>query len=235
MKRHGWLSAVPMLLALSGCASLQQAERDPDYAPILPESPLPAENNNGAIYQTTNGLALFEDTKARRVGDILTVLLVEQTDAKKSGDTAIDKSNSTSVTNPTILGQSMAINPQKGWPLAAGDWNLGFGLESEHAFEGSYGSKQSNKLSGSITLMVAQVLPNGNLIVQGEKRIGINQGEEFIRLRGIVRQADIRPDNTVYSTQVADAQISYGGTGALADSNRIGWLARFFISPFWAF
>ncbi|HKK03898.1 MAG TPA: flagellar basal body L-ring protein FlgH, partial [Gammaproteobacteria bacterium] len=103
------------------------------------------------------------------------------------------------------------------------------------SFDGEGDAAQSNQLEGSITVTVSEVLPNGNLVIQGEKWVKINQGQEYIRLRGIVRPVDIGPDNTVLSTQVADAQLAYGGTGVVAQSNSPGWLTRFFNSPLWPF
>jgi flagellar L-ring protein precursor FlgH len=100
-------------------------------------------------------------------------------------------------------------------------------------FEGSGSADQSNELKGEITVTIAQVLANGNLVVRGEKWIGINQGREFIQLEGIVRPEDVRPDNTVLSQRVANAYIHYGGEGMLADANRAGLLTRFFQSPLW--
>jgi flagellar L-ring protein precursor FlgH len=124
-----------------------------------------------------------------------------------------------------VLGKEIKLN---GNPISTS-------LQSANDFSGKADSEQSNKLRGSITVTVAQVLPNGNLIVQGEKWIAINQGDEYVRLRGIVRPVDIKADNTVVSTQVADAQIIYRGKGAPADSNAMGWLARCFLSPIWPF
>ncbi len=108
-------------------------------------------------------------------------------------------------------------------------------MSRESSFDGASDSSQSNRLDGSITVTVAERLPNGNLLVRGEKRITINQGEEFIRVQGIVRPVDIGPANSVASTKVADARITYSGRGTLADSNRPGWLSRFFNSPWFPF
>ena len=108
-------------------------------------------------------------------------------------------------------------------------------IAGDRTFDGKSDSSQSNKLEGSITVTVAERLPNGNLLVRGEKRITINQGQEFVRLQGIVRPVDIGPANTVPSTKIADATITYTGKGALADSNRQGWLSRFFNSPWFPF
>ena len=179
-----------------------------------------------AIYQPTTSLLLFEDLKARRIGDMITVLLQEQTDAEKSADTGTSKSTSTEIADPIILGTSVTRN---------GDPIFRNSLQSEHEFDGAGESSQSNSLSGSITVSVVDVLANGNLVVQGEKWININQGEEFIRLKGIVRPSDVSADNTIASTRVANAQIQYSGSGVLNETNSMGWLARFFNGPWMPF
>lgn len=223
MKRVLNFSYMVIALALlAGCSGVP-IESHPDYAPAeYTEAPIeqPAVPS-GSIYLASRNMSLFEDTKARQVGDIVTVILAEATDAAKNSDTTLDKSNSTVITDP-ILGSET-------------DFNLGFDLSSEGAFSGESASNQSNSLQGSITVTVVEVMPSGNLYVQGEKWIHINQGNEFIRLRGIIRPVDIATNNTVLSTKVADARISYGGTGAPAEVNVIGWLSRFFMSPLWPF
>jgi len=220
------IMAGPLLL-LVGCNSMPE-ESHPDYAPV--EFALdPVEQNiapSGSIYMASQNVSLFEDTKARQVGDIVTVVLSEATDAAKNSDTSLDKSNSNVIDNPVWGAGSDGVGS---------DLSLGFDLSSESAFEGDSSSNQSNSLQGSITVTVAKVLPGGNLYVQGEKWIHINQGNEYIRLRGIIRRVDISSSNTILSTQVADARISYGGTGATAEVNMVGWLSRFFMSPLWPF
>jgi flagellar L-ring protein precursor FlgH len=215
------------MLWLAGCTTGSVLTRpgEPEFAAAQPVMPQPAMQHNGSIYMSSVPRPLFEDIKARQVGDLLTVILDEKTDASKSASTGITKDNSTDIGAPTILGQDPTLG---GNPLTTG-------LQSSSDFQGEADSSQSNKLQGSITVTVAEVLPNGNLRIQGEKWIAINQGDEYVRLRGIVRPVDIAPSNTVFSTQVADAQITYRGKGAPADSNAIGWLARFFISPIWPF
>jgi flagellar L-ring protein precursor FlgH len=108
-------------------------------------------------------------------------------------------------------------------------------VDGSRSFDGQGDSAQSNELDGSIAVTVAEVLSNGNLRIQGEKWIRINHGEEYIRLQGIVRPVDIGPDNSILSTQIANVQVAYGGTGALADSNQPGWLTRIFTSPIFPF
>jgi len=221
------LIALAALVLLVGCSGLP-TENHPDYAPVefaeMPEmeSAIPT----GSIYQSSRNLSLFEDVKARQVGDIVTVVLAEATDAAKKSDTTLDKSNSNVITNPTFGADAAGVGS---------DLSLGFDLSSSNAFEGESESNQSNSLQGSIAVTVARVLPGGNLYVQGEKWIHINQGNEYIRLRGIIRPEDIGSNNTILSTKVADARISYGGTGAPAEVNVVGWLSRFFMSPIWPF
>lgn len=224
-------------LALSACNSTPR--RDPAFAASYPAAhagPVPAQAASGSIYQAGYDVVLFEDLKARRVGDILTVRLAEATDATKSSETTVDRSHSTSVTNPTILGTTPQFNLPGLLPLAnTTDNTLESSLAGEHEFGGDSESDISNSLSGDITVTVADVLPNGNLVVRGEKRLNINQGNEYIKISGIVRPVDIATDNSVPSTKVADATIIYNGDGATADANRMGWLSRFFVSAVFPF
>lgn len=211
-------------------------ERDPAFAAVRPVALPPLQSNSGSIYQAGHDIRLFEDSRARRVGDLLTINLVESTNASKQAATSLSKSTDTSVTNPTLLGSTPSFNTPGILPLASNQGNnLGIGLESSNEFAGDGASSQSNTLSGSVTVTVAEVLPNGYLFVRGEKVTSLNQGNESVRLSGIVRPADIRPDNTVLSTKIADAQIAYTGSGAVDDTNKIGWLARFFISSLFPF
>jgi flagellar L-ring protein precursor FlgH len=196
------------------------------YTPAAPSQPSSQQQYNGAIYQSGYDITLFEDIKAKRIGDILTVVLVEKTDAKKSATTSTKRDTDVSLPDPTLFGGRLSVN---GRPILQNT------LSSNNQFDGNGDSSQSNELDGNITVSVVDVLPNGNLLVQGEKWISINQGEEYIRLKGIIRPVDIRPDNTVLSTQVGNPLIAYGGTGSLANSNRKGWFAEFFTSVLWPF
>lgn len=220
-----------VLILLSACQT--QAKRDPAFAAVRPSLPPVEPESNGAIYKPGFDVRLFEDLKARRVGDILTVVLNEATNATKEAKTEIDKSNTSTITNPTILGASPELDLPKFLPLdSTQNLNLGSSLSSNHEFDGEGSAEQSNALTGSIPVTVIEVLPNGNLIVRGEKRVALNNGVEYVQLSGIVRQVDILANNSVLSTQVADATIKYIGDGAVADSNFMGWLAKFFASPF---
>lgn len=214
---------VAAAFVLSGCVT---APKEPDYAATWPEPPPTPEQANGAIYQVGHDIALFENAVARRVGDTLTIKLNETTTATKSSSTTTAKSTSVALPSPTIAGRPVTAN---GTPI------LETSVDSSSSFDGSGDSKQSNRLVGDITVTVAQRLPNGNLLVRGQKWITINQGREYVRIQGIVRPIDIDPDNSISSLKVADAQIAYGGKGTLADAATPGLLARFFNAPWLPF
>ena len=215
--------AVSALLALAGCVS---KPREPDYSATWPEAVPTSAQANGAIYQAGHDIALFENAVARRVGDTLTIRLNERTNASKSSTTSTSKSTSIDMRAPTIAGRPVT---------AHGTEILAASVDNNAEFDGEGASTQSNRLEGDITVTVAQRLPNGNLLVRGQKWISINQGQEFVRIQGIVRPIDIDPDNSISSLRVADAMIAYGGKGALANANSPGLLARFFNLPFLPF
>jgi flagellar L-ring protein precursor FlgH len=196
------------------------AERRLD--PIPRNSPAPEARTDGAIYQAGRGMELFADLKARHVGDLLTIKLTESTNATKNAVTKTSKTTSLTNTGPQVFGHSPTVN---GVPI------LDASLSGKGSFDGEGSSTQSNSLAGSLTVTVIDVQPNGNLLVQGEKSLKLNQGDEYVRIAGLVRPADIGTDNTVTSDKIADARISYSGKGAVSSSNRMGWLARFFNSP----
>lgn len=222
-----------LLLLLSGCATVQPP-RD-SYRPTYPPVAAPPPQANGAIYQAGYSMALFEDLKARRVGDTITVVLQEKTQASKDAKTETSKDNSVNIDNPTLLGSELKFDTPF-LPHADGrSSNLGTSLGSNQEFTGEGSSSQGNSLTGNITVTIAEVLPNGNLVVRGEKWLTLNQGDEYIQISGIVRPFDIKSDNTILSSQVADARITYSGEGMVADSNKMGWMSRFFASVIWPF
>lgn len=221
-----------VVVLTSACNSTPR--RDPEFAASYPavfDGPQPAQAASGAIYQPGYDLTLFADAKARRIGDILTIRLTESTNAKKKADTAFAKSSASSIDNPTILGASPEFALPSILPLSNTRNNtLESNLAAAHDFSGQADSQLSNSLTGDITVTVADVLPNGYLLVRGEKRLNLNQGNEYVKIAGIVRPIDIASDNSVASTRVADATIIYNGDGVAADANRAGWLTRFFAS-----
>jgi flagellar L-ring protein precursor FlgH len=201
--------------------------RDTERASDIVRHPVVAQPATpGAIYSAGSGFSLFEDPKARVAGDLLTVLLVEKTQAKKEAATSTSKDSSADISNPTLLGRPLS---RHGTPIGT------FGLEGSRGFDGKGDTSQSNQLTGSLTVTVLERLPNGNLVVAGEKNLELGQGSERVRLSGVVRPVDVAPDNTIKSDRVADARIEYVGRGALADANAQGWLSRFFNSPWFPF
>ncbi|WP_150913813.1 flagellar basal body L-ring protein FlgH [Marinobacter halotolerans] len=218
-RRVGTLLLICGLALLQGCTALNRERpmpNDPAYAPVVADNMMQRDPDSGAIYQPSRNFSLYGDTVALNVGDILTVELQESTQASKNAESSITKDNEISLPNPQILNRS----------------NLGVATEAnmERDFEGSAEADQSNSLDGSITVTVTQVLPNGVLRVRGEKWLSLTNGDEYIRLTGLVRPQDIEPDNTVASNRIADARIAYGGTGDFDQANQMGWLARFFNS-----
>jgi len=191
-----------------------------------PPTPVPLANapaTSGSIYQSGRDMHLFEDLKAARIGDILTVRLVEQTAASKNSATSTSKATEATLANPTVFGRPVT---KGGVPLFDGS------LSGDSSFDGAGSSSQSNSLVGDITVTVVDRHPNGNLRIRGEKWVTLNQGKEFIRLSGIIRPFDIGPDNAVLSSKVADAQITYSSKGVLASANKMGLISRFFNSVF---
>ncbi|RAU19628.1 flagellar basal body L-ring protein FlgH [Nitrincola tibetensis] len=210
---------------VSGCVTKAPKPDNPYYAPIPMASLETPKPINGAIYNPSTSMNLYGDGRAHRVGDILTIDLTERTQSSKSSSTSLDKSSDVNVAAPTIMGEPLSIF---GRPLSAG-------ISGGSTFDGDSSSDMSNRLSGNITVSVQEIYPNGVMLVRGEKWLTLNQGDEYIRVSGLVRPQDIKPDNTIESTRLADARITYSGTGATADVNVMGWLSRFFISALMPF
>jgi flagellar L-ring protein FlgH len=211
-----------LALLLAACATHRSLQEE--QALNVPQfTPPPAD---GAIYHTGYSAGLFDNPTARNVGDTVTIILQESTAAQKSSQTDTAKTTKDSLASPTVLGKSVTFH---GNPFLSGS------IDNANSFSGSGDSKQSDSLVGDITVTVVQRLQNGNLLVRGQKYVDINQGSEFVRLEGIIRPIDISANNTIPSSEVADARIAYGQKGALADANRPGLLSRFFNSPWLPF
>ncbi|WP_420818923.1 flagellar basal body L-ring protein FlgH [Paraglaciecola marina] len=216
-------------LILTGCGSTSAHNplpNDPFYAPIVPESPRPKISSDGAIFQSDLADSLYSDVKARRVGDIITVTLQENTSATKSAGTSNSKETGIDVSPIIGLGGN-AVN--------IGGQSIQLGLDTSNEFDGDASANQSNNLSGNISVTVVQVLANQNLLVRGEKWLTLNNGDEYIRLTGVVRPADVSPSNEIVSTKIANARIQYSGTGSFASAQQAGWLSGFFSSEYWPF
>ena len=212
-------AALAASLSLAGCITTTPPTSV--HQPMSARPPVAAvhETNNGAIYQANSGQrTFFEDRRARYVGDTLTINIVENTSADKKSNTTTNRSSDNNFAVGTVQGL-----PGKSFQGA----NLG--ATSDFKASGDGASASRNVFTGVITVTVTDVLPNGNLLVSGEKQIGINQGSEFIRFSGVVNPVHLSAVNTVNSVQVADARIEYRGNGQLEGVQAQGWLARFFM------
>ncbi|BCI71315.1 flagellar L-ring family protein [Sphingomonas sp. S17] len=224
--RGGLVLALAVLATAPAQASLfgkKKPAEDFTTTRPLPVAAQPVAPANGSIFQAADGYAaLYEGWRARRVGDPLTIVLVERTAASKSANSKLGSKG------------DLGINPPTTGPLGSLLKSTDIGMGGSRNFNGSGAADQSNSLSGEISVTVAQVFPNGTMLVQGQKRVTLNRGDEFIQIKGLVRMADVGIDNRVPSTRVADAQIAYTGKGDVARASRQGWLSRFFqaVSPF---
>jgi len=228
MKIHHQLAVLSAFAVLQGCAATQIVVKpDPLYAPIAIQEQLYVPKLNGSIYQEGRSVRLFEDSKAFRVGDILSVTLSETTTANKSAATNTSKQDDLST---GATGSVLGVLPTfKGANILANS------LTGNRAFAGSGNTAQSNSLTGEIAVTVMRIFPNGNLEIRGEKLIGLTSGSEYIRLSGIVRPQDVSALNVVVSSKIANSRIYYGGGGVVAEANAQGWLSRFFSSPIMPF
>ena len=230
--KHSTLKSTLLTLSLltllvSGCASIEQAKtlpNDPDFAPILPEMEDEPLVPTGSLFKVNYVNNIYSDSKAHRVGDIISVILSESTQAQKNAKTEIKKANSATLNPITGFG---------GVPVNIKNKAIQFGYGQDSDFKGDSKANQGNSLSGNISVHVLRVLPNGNLMIRGEKWMSLNNGDEYIRLTGVVRSQDISSNNTVTSSKVANARIQYAGTGTFADVQEQGWLSKFFSSSWW--
>jgi len=215
------------LVLLGGCASTNQPPvqaNDPSFAPVVPDYPRETVVEDGSLFRPYMANSLYSDVTARRVGDIITVTLSENTQASKSADTSTAKD--TNINLDPITGLA-------GQALNLGGQSVQLGISSARDFTGDAAANQSNSLTGAISVTVVDVLPNNNLVIRGEKWLTLNHGDEYIRLTGIIRPADISPENEIVSTKVANARIQYSGTGTFARAQEKGWLTQFFDSAWW--
>jgi flagellar L-ring protein precursor FlgH len=219
-------SATLLALLLTGCVDVPPRSIIPQPTSALPPRPQADVEPTGGIFQPRAGVAyrpLFEDRRAREVGDTLIVTINESTTASKKS--SVDASRDSS--------SNLSISPLSKLP------SLGLGGASLTAtqaskFAGAGDAAATNAFNGTITVTVVDVLENGNLVVRGEKQVAVNQGTEFVRLSGVVNPANIVGANTVSSTQIADARLEYKANGFIDEAQRMGWLQRFFlnVSPF---
>ena len=213
------------ILFVTACAK-PIALRNPAYSPLSPKVTHFENSSDGAIFQNGMRVGFFDSMRAKNVGDILTITLRETTNANKSARTETTKGAIINEVAPTIVGDDVTVNGRK---------VLENTVDSDRRFSSQGQSAQSNNMTGELSVTVVRVFSNRNLLVRGEKLIMLNQGNEYLRVMGIVRPEDIDSNNSVLSTRVANAQISYGGEGVINDANKMGWLSKFFQGSAWPF
>lgn len=215
----GFAAVLIAAAMLAGCVTTTPPTAVHQPMTIRPEPRPQYQTNAGAIYQPGAARPLFEDRRARMVGDTLVINISERTQAAKKASSSADRTQEITTGVPKISG--MPFKSAQGIDISA---------KGENKFAGKGASSADNNFTGTITVTVIEVLPNGNLLVSGEKKVAINQGDEFIRFSGVVNPTQVTASNTVSSTQVADARIEYRASGYIDDAQVMGWLGRFFLS-----
>ena len=211
-----------LLVTLSGCSQHNADRLSIDFEPMYPqEMPLVETNNrSGTIFNAAQGNLFSMETKAQQVGDIITVSFAESFQATKSQNAATSRSLDSSVNLP---GVTNLILPDR---TNAADLSTKLAAGSENSFSGSGSSAQSNSLTGQVSVHVVRVFQNGNLEILGQKKLTLNNGDEYIRVHGIVRPQDIDAENVVSSDRIANANIQYIGAGDIAESSKKGWYSK---------
>lgn len=216
------LLSVPAAMVVSGCSTEMEAAASADWEPVYQE-PAPQTTSrmaSGAIFSGGQMGLFATDRRAAQVGDILTVVLKEKFAASKAQVASTSKKDRFALNLPTAITGNFDSDG-----LSAG---------TERTFNGNGRASQSNSLTGRMSVTVVRLMPGGNLEVLGQKKLTLNNGDEYVRIRGVVRPADISADNTVDSDRLANAEIKYVGAGDVAASGKKGWLRRGFdaVSPF---
>lgn len=211
--------AALLALPLGGCAFLGPRVEVAETRPVAPVAVAQPAVASGAIFQSANYRPLFEDHRARLVGDTLVVQIVERVSASQKSTSSVDKGGSVSAGVSALPGIRPSAFARAG---AAGS--------SSNTFSGKGATESSNDFSGTITVTVREVLPNGHLVIAGEKQIGVNQNVDVLRFSGQVDPRAIQPGNSVPSAQIANVRLEHRGRGAQAEAQAIGWLARVFLS-----
>jgi flagellar L-ring protein precursor FlgH len=217
--------ALGLALVCAGCQSLPQTVKvdfvEPAAARPAAAAPATAQTNSGSLFQKVSYRPAFEDPRARAIGDVITILIVETVTASQVSKSTANRttSGSASISAFPFVSPADLVNMK-----------AGIGTSSASDFSGKGGTESANTFTGSITATVIDVLPNGHLVVTGEKQIGVNQNVDVLRFSGTVDPRLVQPGNVVKSTQVANARIESKGRGAQAEAQTVGWLSRFFFS-----
>ena len=225
------IALTSLTFLLCGCSTYVSQIDGQSFEPVDPAVNMAAEKPvTGAIFENGKSGLFATDQRARRIGDILTVTFNEVFAATKAQTAASSKADAFAVTLPTALPNILT----GGFATDAGGNGAGLTAGTNRTFSGAGNAAQSNSFTGALAVTVVRVFPNGNMEVAGQKEITLNNGNEYVRLKGIVRPEDISATNIVSSTRLADAQIRYTGSGHLADSSKPGWLSLLMraLSPF---
>ncbi len=222
-----WLYVWFSVLFCCGCSTILDEPRpdDPAFSPVYADDNPMQVAADGSIFSRGLQGSLYSDTKARSVGDVITVMLAESTSASKSESASQEKDTTLALDAMTILGETLTRNGA----------NMTNQVTQSNSFEGDASGSQSNNLQGEISVTVVKVMGNGILMIRGEKWLTLGNGSEFIRVTGLIRPEDIQPDNTITSTRIANARIYYGGTGDFSNTQKQGWIGKFFNGPWWFF
>jgi flagellar L-ring protein precursor FlgH len=204
--------------SIAGCTTVPPTNiHQPMSARPAPR--LEAMGGNGSIYQAATGRPLFEDRRARYVGDTITINITESTTASANSNTKLDKTNSSKA----------AVTAFSGLP-GRGVLGLDLNGSSSNNFSGKGEAANKNVFSGNITVTVIDVMPNGNLLVSGEKQVAIGHEQEYVRISGVINPSFVDAFNTIASSRVADARIEYKSAGQISEGQIMGWMARFFLN-----
>jgi len=214
------------LLTLSSCTLTANKEEKESFEPTPPIVIKLPKDDDGSIFRPEMNVGLFDDNNARNIGDILTIVLNESTNASSTANTSATKDQKVDLPSPKLAGDKVTKDDKE---------ILNNEVDAGREFNGQGTSAQNSSFSGTISVTVAKVLPNFNLVVRGEKLVRLNQAEEFIRFSGIIRPQDIKPDNTVESNRIANVHVTYAGNGTISAANTMGALGRFFQGKAWPY
>ena len=218
-----------LVLAMAGCAQIMAGPSHVDVVepttarPNIPETAPAATIATGAIYRPDSFRPLFEDRRARLVGDLVTIQIIENITASQKSSSTVDRNSETSAGISALPFVGKAFTDK-----------TTLGAKSANTFGGKGGTEGANKFEGSITASVIDVLPNGHLVVAGEKQIGVNQNMDVLRFSGTVDPRMLQPGSVIASTHVANVRVESRGRGAQKEAQVMGWMGRFFnsVTPF---
>lgn len=219
---HSGVLVLAAALLLPGCASLSPAppvDILPTTPPALTSAPRAAPPVTGSLFQQASYRPAFEDRRARMVGDTVTIQIVENVTASQKSSSTVDRNAEISAGITALPFVNKTFTDK-----------TALGANSGNTFAGKGGTESANTFAGSITATVIDILPNGHLVVAGEKQIGVNQNVDILRFSGTVDPRTLQPGSIVNSTQVANVRVESRGRGAQNEAQVMGWLARFFLT-----